>query len=227
METIIRSQIISLADDKYKNFMIKLTPGVDNILGVRTPFLRKIAKEILKDNWVQYLQSKDELYFEEIMVKGMVIGYAKIPFEEKKAYIADFVPKINNWAVCDSFCSGLKIAKAHPGEFWSFLKPYINSNKPYYIRFALVMLLNYFMEKDYIKDILKIIDKVDHPDYYVKMAAAWALSICFVKFPEETLIYLKGSKLDNFTYNKGLQKIIESYRVDKDTKEIIKGFKRK
>ena len=100
------------------------------------------------------------------------------------------------------------------------------SNKEFEIRFAVVIILNYYITEDYIDLVLETLDEVKHEGYYVKMAVAWAISLCFVKFEEKTMNYLKNNKLDDFTYNKSLQKICESLRVDKDTKAIIKSMKR-
>ena len=107
-----------------------------------------------------------------------------------------------------------------------FIQPYLKSNKEFEIRFAVVIILNYYITEDYIDLILETLDEVKHEGYYVKMAVAWAISLCFVKFEEKTMNYLKNNKLDDFTYNKSLQKICESLRVDKDTKAIIKSMKR-
>ena len=107
-----------------------------------------------------------------------------------------------------------------------FIQPYLKSNKEFEIRFAVVIILNYYITEDYIDLVLETLDEVKHEGYYVKMAVAWAISLCFVKFEEKTMNYLKNNKLDDFTYNKSLQKICESLRVDKDTKAIIKSMKR-
>ena len=106
------------------------------------------------------------------------------------------------------------------------MQPYLKSNKEFEIRFAVVIILNYYITEDYIDLVLETLDDVKHEGYYVKMAVAWAISLCFVKFEEKTMNYLKNNKLDDFTYNKSLQKICESLRVDKDTKAIIKSMKR-
>ena len=223
----IRNQLFQLEDEDYKNFIIKLTPGSENVLGVRLPKLRKLAVEISRGSWREYLAAAEDIYFEEIMLRGMVIGYAKADIDEIIGYISDFIPQINNWAVCDSFCSGLKIAKANQEIIWKFLQGCFDSKEPYSLRFGVVMLLNYYINDNYIDRVLQILDKINHPDYYVKMAAAWALSICFIKYPKKTLEYLKTSSMDNFTYNKGLQKIIESRQVDAETKSVIRSLKRK
>jgi 3-methyladenine DNA glycosylase AlkD len=136
------------------------------------------------------------------------------------------VPKIKNWGICDSFCSSLKITKDHKKQVWDFLKPYLNSQEEFKIRFGVVMLINYYIEDEYIDQIYAIFDYVKHTGYYVKMAVAWAVSICFIKYPDKTMRYLKKNMLDDFTFNKALQKIIESLCVDKEMKVVIRSMKR-
>lgn len=227
MHNTIRKQIFELIDEEYQKFSSALIPNIDNILGVRMPQLRKLAKEIAKGDWRTYLQTANDEYFEEVMLQGLVIGYAKADLEELLMYVAEFVPKIDNWSICDSFCTGLKFTKKHQESVWSFLQPYLISEKEYELRFGIVMLLDYYIEPNYIDKLLDLLDRVQHEGYYVKMAVAWALSICFVKLPDQTMGYLAGeNSLDLFTYNKALQKITESTRVETDVKKRIRGMKR-
>lgn len=227
MEKTVRERIFDLADEEYRQFQSGLVPGVDNILGVRLPSLRKLARELAKGNWPNYISTMQDDYYEEIMLQGLIIGYAKADIEEILHYVAAFVPKINNWAVCDWCCSSFKITKKHLSRVWDFLHPYLLSRKEYELRFGIVMLLSFYIEDEYIDRVLVLLDDVKHQGYYVKMAVAWAISICFVKYPEKTMVYLKKNTLDDFTYNKALQKITESFRVDKETKTIIRSMKRK
>jgi len=224
---MIRDEIKKLAEEDYQKFSSSLLPGAKNVLGVRLPKLREAAKKIAKGDWRTYLETCDNYYFEEIMLQGMVIGYAKSDIEEILKYAAAFIPSIDNWSLCDSFCSGLKITKNNKDRVWQFLQPYLFSDEEYHIRFGIVILLNYFIEIEYIERVLAALDKINHEGYYVKMAAAWAVSICYIKLPEKTLEFLQNNNLDDFTYNKALQKITESYRVDKEIKGIIKNMKRK
>ncbi|WP_066716921.1 DNA alkylation repair protein [Clostridium sp. Marseille-P299] len=221
----IKQDLLELAEPKYQEFTSKLLPGIDNILGVRLPALRKLAKDILKDNPMEYLENATEDSFEEIMLQGMVIGGLK-DIDLVFHYIEEFLPKINNWSVCDSFCAGLKISKKYPKEMWQFIQPYLKDDREYFIRFAVVMLLNYYVDEEHIAEALQALDQIKHDAYYVKMAVAWAISIYYIKLPERTLEYLKYNSLDDFTYNKALQKITESLRVDKETKQMIRNMKR-
>ncbi|MGG4393948.1 DNA alkylation repair protein [Paenibacillus thiaminolyticus] len=227
MDTTIRAQIMALADEKYRQFSASLIPNINNVVGVRLPELRKLARIIAKGDWRAYLAQADSDYFEEVMLQGMVIGCAKADVEEILHHIAAFVPKIDNWSVCDSFCSGLKITSLHKERVWEFIQPYLESEKEYDIRFGVVMLLNYYIDELYIHLVLERLDRITHEGYYVKMAVAWAVSICFVKLPDITMDYLRSNSLDDFTYNKALQKITESYRVAPDTKALIRSMKRK
>lgn len=222
----IREKLFLLADEKYKKFHSSLCPGTNNIIGIRVPVLRNFAKEIAKGDWQQYLNNAKNDYYEEVMLQGMVIGLAKMELQQRLEYIKKFVPKIDNWAICDTACAGFKFAKQYPKETWEFIKPYLNSNKEFQIRFGVVMLIDFYITEDYIKDVLKILNEIEHDGYYVKMAVAWAISICYIKFPKDTFELLQNNKLDILTYNKALQKIIESYRVSKEEKEKIRAMKR-
>jgi len=227
MEKTIRESIFELEDEKYRQFHSKLVPGTDNIVGVRLPRLRDLAKRLAKGDWRDSILSTKDDYYEEIMLQGLLIGYAKTDIEEILRYIASFVPKISNWAVCDTFCNSLKITKKHMEQVWEFLQPYLRSHEEFQMRFGVVMLLTFYIEDKYIDRVLESLDSAKHEGYYVKMAVAWAISICFVKYPEKTMAYLKKNTLDDFTYNKALQKITESFRVDKETKARIRSMKRK
>ncbi|AIQ34411.1 DNA alkylation repair protein [Paenibacillus sp. FSL R5-0345] len=226
MDKTIKEQLVELADADYQKFSAALLPTIDNVIGVRLPELRKLAKTIAKGDWRAYLEQAESDYFEEIMLQGMVLGYVKTDLEEILHYMADFIPKIDNWSVCDSFCTGLKFTRKNKEQMWDFIVPYLSSEKEYEIRFAVVMMLNFFIEEAYIRRILQLLDKVRHEGYYVKMAVSWALSMCYVKLPAATIDYLRTNNLDDFTYNKALQKITESYRVDPETKKMIRGMKR-
>lgn len=227
MEKQIRETLFSLVDEEYQKFHSSLCPGINNIIGIRVPVLREFAKEIVKGDWRTYLKTAKNEYYEEVMLQGMVIGLAKMELQERLEYIKEFVPQIDNWAVCDVTCAGLKFTKKHMSEMWELIQPYINSNKEFEIRFGVVMILDFYITKEYIKEVLTILNNIHHDGYYVKMAVAWAISVCYIKFPKETMMLLQNNTFDTFTYNKALQKIVESYRVTKEEKEIIRKMKRK
>lgn len=227
LKTIIKDKLITLADPKYKKFHSNLCPGINNILGIRVPILRNFAKELIKDYSFEELYNNiDREYYEEIMLKGMLIGLSKNNFEKVKTYIKDFIPLINNWAICDTFCAGLKITKKNKIEMRKFILNYQNSNKEFELRFMLVMILDYYIENDYLEENFKIFNKIKRADYYVEMALAWAISVCLVKYYNETLSYLKTSDLSDFVYNKAIQKACESYRINDNKKKDLRKMKR-
>jgi 3-methyladenine DNA glycosylase AlkD len=227
IQTEIKKRLLEAADEKYRKFQATLIPGENTMMGVRMPQLRDLAKEIAKGDWRDYLDHATDDSYEKIMLQGLVIGHAKASPDEILARTSQFVTKITNWGVCDSFCTGLKLSKKEPRIVWDFLQPYLKSDKEFEIRFAVIMMLAHYITDTYIDEVLKLLDQVRHEGYYVKMGVAWAVSVCFVKYPGKTMTYLKNSSLDDFTYNKSLQKILESYRVDQDSKTLIRAMKRK
>lgn len=228
----IEKDLFELQDKEYREFQIKLCPGVNNIIGVRLPELRKYAKKISKTVKVADVPTK---YYEEIMVKGMLIGLEKdLNFEQ----IENFIPLINNWAVCDTFYNGLKKIKNNKEQMWEFIQKYLKSEKEFEVRFAVDIILQYYIDANYIDKVLKILSKINRKGYYAQMAVAWAYSICFVKFYDKTKEHFekdlaKNSKQNNdrqikinkFTYNKSIQKAIESYRLSKEQKDELRNLK--
>ena len=228
MKNKIKKDLEALSDKKYKEFHKGLCPGTENIIGVRVPILRDYAKKLVKEYEIKYLlENIDNEYYEEIMLQGMVIGLEKD--ENIQNILKDieiFIPKIDNWAVCDVFCAGLKITKKNLDEMWSFLQKYLKSNKEFEIRFGVVMILDYYITEDYLEKDFKIFDRIKSEKYYVQMAVAWAISICLIKFYNETIDYLKNAKIDKFTYNKAIQKALESYRITDKQKEELRKMKK-
>lgn len=217
-----------MADEKYREFHSRLIPGVESIFyGVRVPALRKLARQLVKEDWRGFVElAKDSSVYEFNMLCGMVCALAKCDFEEKLEYMEKFIPSINNWAVCDIVCGDLKDVKNHQERMYEFILPYLESQKEYEVRFAVVILMQYFVTDEYINDVLKIYDDIRHKGYYVKMAVAWGISICYVKYRDITLEYLASCNLEDFTYNKSVQKMIESFRVSREDKEMLRSMKR-
>lgn len=225
MEKIIQ-ELFALADTKYKEFHSGLCPNTDNIIGVRIPKLRELAKTIAKQEGIEFLQKIDTTYYETLMLYGMVIGYAKLTLEERQKYLDIFVPEIDNWAVCDCCTSTYKFTNQNMAQMWEYIQKYLHSGKEFEIRFAVIMMLDYYLTDEYIDQVLEYLNNIRHDGYYVKMGVAWAISIAFIKYEEKTRKLLRKNKLDDFTYNKALQKIIESNRVSKEVKDEIRKMKR-
>lgn len=218
----IKQDLLKMQDEKYKNFHSGLCPGVNNIIGIRIPVLRDYAKKIKGQVDISSISND---YYEEVMLKGMLIGLEKkLDFEK----ISNFIPLINNWAVCDTFCTGLKQIKNNKEKMWDFIQNYINSKKEFEVRFAVVTILDFYIDEQYIDRVLELLKTVKHEGYYAKMAVAWAYSFCFIKFFEKTKNEFESfdkNNIDKFIYNKSIQKSIESYRLTKEQKNILKSMK--
>lgn len=226
MEEEIRKDLFNMQDKKYKEFHSSLSPNVDNIIGIKVPILRNYAKELLKKYKQEEIKIGDK-YYEELLLQGMIIGLQnRESIENIIVKVNKFVPKINSWGVCDTFCTGLKITKKYQKEMFRVIEKYLKSNKEYELRFAIVMLLDYYINEEYIDTVLKILNTIKSDKYYVQMANAWAISICLVKYYEKTVEFLENCNLDNFTYNKAIQKAIESYRITDKQKEDLRKMKR-
>lgn len=227
MKQIIKQELKKLQDRKYKEFHSSLCPGVNNIIGVRVPVLRSYAKELIKQYDIkELLKNIDDEYYEEIMLQGILIGLSKENIEFVLEYIESFIPKINNWAVCDTFCAGLKVTKKNKEKMWDFIIKYLNSDKEFELRFSIVMILDYYIEQEKLEKVFEIFDSIKSDKYYVQMAVAWAISICLIKYYDETLEYLKNTDIDIFIYNKALQKAIESYRINNEQKILLRSMKK-
>ena len=217
----------SLQDLKYKEFNSKIV--CDNTtIGVRTPELKRIAKQVANSNYDEFLKNLKYKYFEEKLVHGLTLGYLKLEFEELKQYINKFLPHIDNWAVCDMTAANLKLFKKNKNKdsCFSEIKKYIGDSNSWINRFGYVLLIDYFVEEKYIESILELCSNYKD-DYYVRMAIAWLISACYIKYKGKTLTFLKYNNLDDWTYNKSIQKIIESNRISITDKKILKGMKRK
>jgi len=215
----------SLSDEKYRVFNESLIPGSGATLGVRIPMLRKIAREISRNDPDGFLCTAKDDTLEEKMLAGFVIAYAKFGFEKRLELIAGFVPKIDNWAICDTFCSSFRFSDGELPALCGFIGPYLFSPREYDVRFAAVMLMDCFINDGYIDKTLTALASIKNDGYYAKMAAAWAMSVCFVKYRDKTLQTLLSLK-DPFTKKKAIQKIRESYRVSREDKEMLKAYQK-
>lgn len=222
----IKQEIKKNIDLKYLSFHSSLVPNIDTVQGVRVPILRLLAKDVSKDdNVMDYLKQPTLDSYEEITIYGLVIGYLKLDLKTYQTYLKQFIPYIDNWATCDVVVSNLKFTKCYQKEMYPFLLTYLKSKKEFEVRFSLVMFLTYYLDETYIHDVLSSLSEIHQNDYYVKMAIAWLISISYIKYPKVTLEYLEKGLLDSWTYQKALQKILESYRVSKEEKEAIRALK--
>ena len=166
----MRKKLYGLAETDYKDFNKKLLPGVEHIIGIRLPAMRSLAKETAKGDFRSYLdEAKEKITLasmhEEIMMQGLVIGYAKMDREERKTYLDEFVPKIRNWAVCDSCVTGYKFMEKEPEYWFAYLKGYRDSGKEFELRFMIVSMMAHFVDEEHIDEILEICEQTQHEGY--------------------------------------------------------------
>lgn len=218
----LRNCLEEMAEQDYKKFSASLIPGVKNMLGIRLPKLRKMAKELAKEDWKTYLSWNEFVYFEEVMIQGMILGYVKAPVEEVLEVTEQFIPRIDNWSVNDSFCNTFRTAEKYPEQTWTFLQKYHKSHKEFEVRVVAVMLMAHFLVPSYIDEVLKVLGALDVREYYASMAVAWAYATAWAKFPEKTRSYLQAHPIDRETYRRMLQKCIESRRITEEDKEWMR-----
>jgi len=218
----VRKELIDNADKKNSEFQARVVPGADKILGVRTPVLREISKEICKDDWRAFL-NEPVIFFEDRMLRALVIATAKMEFDERLGLAKMFIPEINNWAVCDIFCCEWNVKKgSDKGKLWEYCLELIEADDEFRMRVSAVMMLYHFLDDEHIDDVLRLLTTKYHPGYYYRMGAAWALSFSYIKYPEKTEVMLFRDTLDKNIRNKAVQKISDSYRVSREDKERLK-----
>lgn len=211
----------SIKEEKYKEFSSRLTKTKYSMLGVRIPILRKLAKEICKGNYSSYLEISKDDSFEEVLIQGLVISNIKDEDEFLK-YLDNFVLKIDDWSICDSFCNSLKIVKKNPDKYFNYFTKYLKSNKEFKIRVCLIVYLNFYTTKEYVDKIIENLLNIKNNDYYVEMAIAWLLAEIYLIDKDKVINLLKTKSLNKFINNKTISKIRDSYRVsDEDKQELL------
>lgn len=220
------SFLISNADEEYKAFHSGLLNSKKPVIGIRTPDLRRLAKRLAAEDYRAFLEVCGDDYYEEAVLRGMVIGYAKLSFCEFLEEFYRFLPYVENWAVCDFCLSSMKIVKKNREAMFKEIERLIFDEREFYARAAAVLLLWYYADEDYAERIFPLLNRVETERYYVRMAVAWCVSELYVKCRKQTLEFLKDNSLDDFTHNKAIQKITESNRVSREEKAEIRKMKR-
>lgn len=211
----------SIGDEKIKKFNERICTTSYEMLGIKIPVLKEIAKDISKTNYKKFLANTTSTYYEEVFIEGFVISNIKDP-NEFLEYFNRFIYKIDCWALCDSCIASFKIFKK--GDYSSLAYSLILDSREYIVRVGYIILLDYYIDEEHIKDILNICTK-ESSYYYVNMAIAWLLSCCYVKFKDETLKLLEKKELTLFVQNKTISKIRDSYKVSKEEKDLINKYK--
>ncbi len=221
----IRQGLFALKDEKYKEFQKKLIPTVDEntVIGVRTPVLRKYAKDVSgTPGAVIFMQTLPHEYYEENNLHGMLIETMK-DYDECIAYLEEFLPYVDNWATCDLISP--RVFKKHKDELLVKIKEWMASDRVYTIRFGMEMLMTHFLDEDFKPEYLGMAADVHSEEYYVNMMIAWFFATALAKQYEASLPYIENHCMDRWTHNKTIQKAIESYRITDEQKRYLKSLK--
>ncbi len=223
IKEIIQKTLISMGEEDYKEFSSNLMPTVekDRVIGIRIPVLRKYAKEL--ENYDEFLINLPHKYFEENNLHAFLIE-REIDFGTCIEKIETFLPFVDNWATCDSMKP--KVLKKEPEKLLKYIKKWLKSKDVYSVRYAINLLMSFYLDENFNKDYLLIVANVKSDEYYINMMRAWFFSTALAKRYKETLRYIENSVLDIWTHNKTIQKAIESRRISKEQKQYLKTLKR-
>lgn len=222
-----RTKLASLSDDEYRKFCMRGIPCDRPFIGVRIPEIRKLVNNIPKESIDDFIKAKP-VAIEEVIARSFAI--ARLPYDKMIKVFDSQIELLDNWCTVDTFCAALrKTIKKHEAEFLNQkVEKLLKARNEFSVRFGIVSLLDFYVKPDYlflIYDRIEALKKRD--EYYIKMALAWLLAECFIKFPDETFSYLKSSSLESWTFNKAISKICDSYRVEPEVKEYLKTQRKK
>lgn len=223
----LQNQLAFNADEAYREFTMKGIPSERPFVGVRIPIIREIVSRVPKDRIMKLIQV-EPITIEEVLARGMMI--CRLPYDEMLKEFDSQIVYIDNWCTCDIFCSGVsKLIKKHREEFLNEkVERLLSSNSEFSVRVGLVLLKASYVDADYLNVIFDRVEKLaKRNDYYVKMAIAWLVAECFIKYPAATAGYLAASNLPKWTFNKTISKICDSYRVEPEEKELLKKMRKK
>lgn len=218
----IRERLYELRDEKYKAFNSKLIPTVspDNMIGIRTPALKALAKELYKrEDCAEFLHSLPHALFEENQLHAFIIALSK-SFEECLALTEEFLPYIDNWATCDQLCAN--VHKKHTEELMPYVKKWLASGEVYTIRYGLRCLMMYYLDDKFKPEQLALAASAPNIDFYVAMAQGWYFATALAKHWEQTLPWVEERRLDGEVHKITIKKALESYRVSDEQKAVLR-----
>lgn len=223
----IRKELKKLQDKGYREMQVTIIPTLeaDSIIGVRTPALRQLAKELAKREDISvFLSDLPHKFFEENQLHAFILSGMK-DAESCIRLVDEFLPYVDNWATCDQMSP--KVFKKHKQLLLEYVDKWIRSVHTYVKRFAIGMLMEHFLDEDFKTSYLTKVSKIRSEEYYVNMMIAWYFATALAKQYEDTLPFIEKQKLDKWTHNKSIQKAVESYRITPEQKEYLKTLKRR
>ena len=219
-------QELSLDNEEYAKFNKRIVNTQQNMLGVRMPDLRMVAKNLAKDKTMDDVDSLfgliDKKTYEEVMLVGMMIGYAKLPDSEKIKLMKKYLNLVDSWAQIDSITT----RKMNTEQWWDFAKSCLKSSKEFVVRFGVIAMMDNFLTDEKINQVFKALTTVKHDGYYVKMSLSWLYATAAVKYYEQTLAEVNRPGLDPWTRKKSLTKMLESYRFTDEQKAEIRELRK-
>ncbi|MBR0366049.1 MAG: DNA alkylation repair protein [Clostridia bacterium] len=221
----IIAELFRLQDKKYADMQKRIIPTVDpdRIIGVRTPELRSFAKKLYKDEEIDlFLADLPHRYFDEDQLHSFVISTEK-DLDACIKKIEEFLPYIDNWATCDQLSP--KAFKKEPKKLLPYIRTWIKSNETYTVRFAIGMLMRFFLDEEFDTKYADMVAELRSEEYYINMMIAWYFATALAKQYAAILPYLEEKRLDAWTHNKAIQKSIESYRITPEQKEYLRTLK--
>lgn len=221
----IRAELFKMQDMTYRDFNSKLIPTVDKSLfiGVRTPELRKYAKQLAKREDIEgFLHSLPHKYFDENQLHAFIVSEIK-DFKSCVDKVNEFLPYIDNWATCDQLSP--KVFKKHHKELIAYIKEWLKSDEVYTLRFGIGMLMEHFLDEDFDISYLETVSNIRSGEYYINMMIAWYFATALAKQYESVIPFIENNSLDIWTHNKAIQKAVESLRISDEKKEYLKSLK--
>lgn len=221
----IRNELYKLQDIKYRDFQSKLIPNIDpeTVIGVRTPILRKLAKDLSKNEDIRdFLKELPHRYFDENQLHAFLISGMK-DYDECLKELKCFLPFIDNWATCDQLSP--KVFKKHRRELLPEIKKWIKSDETYTVRFGIGMLMEHYLDEDFDVSYPDLVAGIRSEEYYVNMMSAWYFATALAKQYEDILPFIENNRLDIWTHNKTIQKAVESFRITDEQKVYLKSLK--
>ena len=219
-------ELVKLSDPKFAEFSKRTIPSERPFIGVKIPEIRKLVKIVPIEATPEFL-AHDPVSIEEVLARGFMI--ARLSYDEMVLAFDLQVSYIGDWCTCDTFCAAIrKTVSKHRKEFYDLkVASLLKTSEEFSTRVGVVLLLGY-VSSEWLSTIFEQVEKLaSREEYYVKMAVAWLVAECFIKFPDETMEYLKISKLPTWTYNKAISKICDSFRVEKGMKDTLRKMRRK
>ena len=222
----LKTALAGLAEDEYREFVMKICPSERPFLGVRVPLIRDVCKKV-DAACIPEILAVEPVGYEEVLARGFLI--ARLSYDEMLKWFDSQVSCIDDWSTCDTFCSAIsKVVRKHRADFFEAkIDGLLDDKREFAVRVGLVLLKASYVEPDYLQVIFDRVEKLGkRKEYYIRMGIAWLLCDCFIKYPTATTGYLVSCNLPTWTYNKTLSKICDSYRVDEETKELVRKMRR-